>query len=432
MLRRKRSSQCREDRERWPSARQHRKQQQRDDIGDLDHRIHGRTGGVFIGIADRIAGHRRLVGVGTLAAVMAVLNVLLGVVPRAAARRHRDRHEQTGDDHTKQHRAERRERRRLAHSAAAGDEVDEEVDDDRRQYRQQRRYDHFLDRRLGQQVDGAAVIGFVPALHDAGALAKLAPHLLDDRGGGTADRGHAHRAEQIGQHAAEQETGHHVRIGQREIRRDAQEIRVLFRAGDEELEVFVVGREQHQRAEARRTDRIALGYRLGGVADGVQRIGRLAHFLRQSCHFGNAAGVVGYRTESIERHHHAGQRQHRRHRDGDAEQAGEIIADQDSGDDHQRRKRRRFHRNGQTLDDIGAVAGHRSLRDRMHGTEIGAGIILGDPDDQPGHRKTDDAAEEQRLPGVAHAGQRAEADQLVDHDRNADERQDRRDQQAFV
>ena len=40
---------------------EHRQQQQRHDIGDLDHRIHRRSGRVLVGIADRIAGHRRLV-----------------------------------------------------------------------------------------------------------------------------------------------------------------------------------------------------------------------------------------------------------------------------------------------------------------------------------------------------------------------------------
>ena len=34
-----------------------------------------------------------------------------------------------------------------------------EIDDERRQHRQQRGDDHFADRRLGQHVDGAAVVG---------------------------------------------------------------------------------------------------------------------------------------------------------------------------------------------------------------------------------------------------------------------------------
>jgi hypothetical protein len=81
---------------------------------------------------------------------------------------------------------------------------------------------------------------------------------------------------------------------------------------DEEVEVVRVGREQHQRAEAGRADGIALGDRLGGVADGVERVGGVAHLLGQAGHFGDAAGIVGDRAEGVERHDHAGQRQHRR------------------------------------------------------------------------------------------------------------------------
>ena len=239
-------------------------------------------------------------------------------------------------------RAERRERGRLARRAAAGDEVDDEIDHDRRQHRQQRRYDHFLDRGARQHVDGAAVIRLVAALHDARPLAELAPHFLDDRRRRASHRGHAHRAEQIRQQAAEQEAADHVGIGERKVRRNAQEVRMLLRARDEEFQVFVIGREQHQRAQAGRTDGIAFGHRLGGVADGVERVGRLAHFLRQTGHFGNAAGIVGHRSEGVERDDDTGQRQHGRHRDGDAEEAGEIIGDEDAGDDDERRQRGRL------------------------------------------------------------------------------------------
>ena len=91
----------------WPAKR--REQQQGDDVGDLDHRVHRRAGGVLVGIADRVAGHRGLVGFGALAAVIAVLDILLGIVPGAAARGHRDGDEQAGDDHAEQQRAERGE-----------------------------------------------------------------------------------------------------------------------------------------------------------------------------------------------------------------------------------------------------------------------------------------------------------------------------------
>src|SRR5690242_15018134 len=68
---------------------QRRQKQKGDNVGDLDHRIDGRTGGILVGIADRITRHRGLVGVAALAAVIAVLDELLGVVPGTPATGHR-------------------------------------------------------------------------------------------------------------------------------------------------------------------------------------------------------------------------------------------------------------------------------------------------------------------------------------------------------
>ena len=173
--------------------------------------------------------------------------------------------------------------------------------------------------------------------------------------------------------------------------------------GDEEFEILIVGREQHQRAETGRADRIALGDRLGGVADRIERVGRLADFLRQAGHLGDAAGIVGDRTEGVERDDHAGQRQHGRGGDRNAEQAGKAVGDEDAGDDHERRQSGRFHRDREALDHVGAVAGDRGGRDRLHRTIVGAGVVFGDPDDQPGDDQTDDAAFEQRHAGVVDA-----------------------------
>ncbi len=174
-------------------------------------------------------------------------------------------------------------------------------------------------------------------------------------------------------------------------------------AGDEEVEILVIGREQHQRAQPRGTDGVALGDRLGGVADRVERIGRLAHLFRQARHLGDAAGIVGDRAEGVERHDHAGEREHGGDRDRDAEQARELVGDQDAGDDHDRRQRGGFQRNGQALDDVGAVAGDRGLGDRLHRAEVRAGVVLGDDDDQQRHGKTDQRTAEQAARGEGHA-----------------------------
>src|SRR6266852_5287126 len=73
--------------------------------------------------------------------------------------------------------------------------------------------------------------------------ADLPAHLLHDRCRRAADGGHAHGAEEIGQEPAEQQAHHDVRIVQREIELEALEVRILRGIGDEEFQVFVVGRE---------------------------------------------------------------------------------------------------------------------------------------------------------------------------------------------
>jgi hypothetical protein len=67
-------------------------------VGDLDHRVDRGAGGVLVGIADGVARDRGVVRVGALAAVRAVLDRLLRVVPGAAACGHRDREEEAGND----------------------------------------------------------------------------------------------------------------------------------------------------------------------------------------------------------------------------------------------------------------------------------------------------------------------------------------------
>ena len=410
--------------------RQHRQKKQGDDVGDLDHRVHSRAGRVLVGVADGVAGHGRLVGLRALSAVVAVLDVLLGIVPGAAAGRHRDGDEQAVDDHTEKHGTERREG-----FALAADPQDDEEGDDRREHRQQRRHDHLADRGAGEQVDRLAVVRLVGALHDAGLFLELPPHLLDDGAGRTTDRRHGDAAEEIGQQAAKQQAGDDVGIGQREVDLDAREERELRRVRREVRQVRGIGREQHQRAEAGGADGIALGHRLGGVADRVERVGGLAHLGRQVGHLGDAAGIVGDRAEGVERHDHARQSQHGGDRDGDAVEAGEIVGGQDAGDDDDRRQRRRLERDREALDDVGAVAGDRGLGDRLHRTVLGAGVVLGDPHDQAGDDQADDAAEEQAQAGeglLADGDRRAEAEDQPGDQRQAHDRKQRGGNEALV
>src|ERR1700682_3196288 len=76
-----------------------------DDIDDFDHGVDRRSGGVLVGIAHRIAGDGGRMRLRALAAVVAVLDVLLGVVPGATPRRHLDRQEDPGHDRSNEHAA---------------------------------------------------------------------------------------------------------------------------------------------------------------------------------------------------------------------------------------------------------------------------------------------------------------------------------------
>ena len=161
------------------------------------------------------------------------------------------------------------------------------------------------------------------------------------------------------------------------------------------LQVLDIGREQHQRRQTGGADGIALGDRLGRIAHGVQRVRDDAGFLGQVGHLRDAAGVVGHRAVGVERHDHAGQRQHRGRRDGDAEQARQRMRDDDAGADHQGRQGGRLHRDRQPLDHVGAVARFRRLGDAADRPERGRGVVFRDPDQQPGDAKADQRAAEQ-------------------------------------
>ena len=104
-------------------------------------------------------------------------------------------------------------------------------------------------------------------------------------------------------------------------------------------------------------------------------------------HFGDAACIVRDRAECVEGDDHAGEAEHGGDRDCGAEKAGELVGRDDAADDDDRRKGRRFQRDGETLDNVGAVAGDRCLGDRIDRALVGAGVVFGDHDDERGHHE---------------------------------------------
>ena len=156
--------------------------------------------------------------------------------------------------------------------------------------------------------------------------------------GRPADSGHRDAAEEIGDHAAKNQPSHD--IGVRDVeghRAHSLEIGKLIGVRGKKTEIMAIGVEEHQGAETGRADRIALGDRLRRIADRVERVGHVPDILGQTRHLGDAAGIVGHRSEGIERDDHARKAKHGGHGDRGAEQPGELTGEDNAADDDQRR-----------------------------------------------------------------------------------------------
>src|SRR5215467_8922380 len=132
---------------------QHSQEQQRDDVGDLDHRIDGWAGGILVGITNGVTGHRGLVGIRALAAEVSVFDVLLGVVPCPSTGRHGDSDKKTSNDHAEQHGA-----KRSKSVTGTGYGADHIKQHNWGEQREERGHDHFADRRTREHVDRARVV----------------------------------------------------------------------------------------------------------------------------------------------------------------------------------------------------------------------------------------------------------------------------------
>ena len=92
------------------------------------------------------------------------------------------------------------------------------------------------------------------------------------------------------------------------------------------LDLVEVGREQQERRQGGRADGVALGQRLGRVADAVEDVGDVADLFGRLGELGDAAGVVGDRPEGVHRQDVGDRGQHAHRRDGRAEQARVDVA----------------------------------------------------------------------------------------------------------
>ena len=296
--------------------------------------------------------------IGALAPVVARLDELFRVVPRAASGGHGDGNEQASDDGTDEQASERVHAKAKAH-------------DDRCKHGEQGRRHHLADRFPGDDVDRTSVVGLARAVHDARDFPELAAHFFYHRAGGLSDRFHGHGREEVGNETAEEQAGDHIRVGKVEVDRSS-------RGFDRVDEVA----KQHERREAGRTDGIGLGDRLGRVADRVERIRNVADRVWQAGHLGDASGVVRDRTVCVNRDDDPREREHGHGRDGDAVEPAERLRGKNTRDDDEHWERRGLHREPEARNDVGAVSRLGCLRELLDRGVLRAGVVFRDPDER--------------------------------------------------
>ena len=176
---------------------------------------------------------------------MAVFDVLLGIVPSAAASTHGNGHKQA--------------RHNGAHQQAAqGFGAKQQAHHNGHHHWQQAGNHHLFDGRSGQHVDRAAVFGLGGTFHDALDFAELATHFNHHRTSCTAYSFHGHGTKQVGDEAANEQAHNDQGVGQ--VKGDG--LAVGFQL------VGVVGK-QNQGCQTCRTNGVAFGHGFGGVAHSI-------------------------------------------------------------------------------------------------------------------------------------------------------------------
>ena len=160
------------------------------------------------------------------------------------------------------------------------------------------------------------------------------------------------------------------------------------------------GAEQSQGRQSGGADGKALADGGGRVADGVERVGALAHFRRQVRHFGETTSVVRDRAIRVHAQRNAEGREHADGRNGHAVNAGHVVGHKDRRADQKHRNRHGLHARRQTVDDVRRRTRFRLLGDVADRLGFGRGVVLGDLADQDADHKTGDHGDHERRTGA--------------------------------
>ena len=383
-----------------------RQDQQRNQVHHLDERVQGRSGGVLERVSDGVTNDRRTVSIAALSTMVTVFDVLLGVVPRS-----------TGIGQVVGH--------QLADQNDCGQEstecveVDAEADDHRREHGEQGRGGQLAKRRLGTDVDDWTVFGQLLALHDL-AVSELLANFLNNNPSGPANGANGEGTEKEWHGATNEQPDEDLRVGnvdRQQVEHAAGVFQCLFDGvlrQDFSGCSFDEAGEQRHCGDHGRTDRKALGYGLGGVANSVETDHdalRLAVELTR--HFGDTSGVVADRAEGVLRDDNAGGGQHAHAGESDkVERELQVAAakhqrDTQGDGDSEHRVDRALHTACSTSEDHGCWASLGARGDFLDGAVMRGRVELGKAADQLCEHKADcDSTEALPSSGTLHVGQR--------------------------
>src|SRR5574337_236890 len=266
--------------------------------------VHRGPGCVLERVAYGVAHDGGLMRLGTLAAEVALLDELLGVVPRATGVGHEYRQQHSGYRRAREHPAERVR-------------PEYEANGYRRGHREHAGGYHLSKRRLCAYVYAAGHVGLgaLPAFEQAGDLPELPPYLVDHLVSRLADARHCKRAYEERQYPAHEEPYDDVGVGQH------------YLEGPSQLGAYrlPVRREERERRQGRRGYGEALAYRGRGVAERVEAVGDGPYVFAELAHLGDAAGVIRYRAVCVDAHYYTGSGEHPYRGYADPVDAREVV-----------------------------------------------------------------------------------------------------------